>query len=89
MSDKISGEPKVGSRLDGSKQYNLVAFTQNTPRRKNPYPVSMKVGQIVERCPCSRTQRSQLKGQMRRLLKLGHEFSIYEDGERFVIRKDK
>jgi len=87
--ENLGAEPKVDSQLAGSKKYNFVAFTQTTPKRKNPYPVSMKVGQVVERCPCSRTQRSQLKGQMRRLLKLGYEFSIYEDRERVVIRKDK
>lgn len=69
--------------------YNFVKFTQVPPRRKNPYPVSMRVGELVDRCPCSASQRSQLKSQMNRLTRDGQEFSVHDDNERLVIRRDK
>lgn len=69
--------------------FNFVKFTETNMRKKNPYPVSMAVGEIVARHKCSQQQRSALKGQMRRLIKIGKEFSIHEDRDNFVIRRDK
>lgn len=82
----MSEKPYNFERFVG--KYRFEKFT-GTIRKKNPYPVSMKVGDVVERRPCSKAQRSALKSQMRRLIQVGKEFSIHEDSECFVIRRDR
>lgn len=58
--------------------------------RGKPRPYRMQVGDIVERCPCREIYRTDLKNDLRRLMEInGWEFSIYEDAEKFVIRRDK
>jgi hypothetical protein len=74
--------------MDEKEKFNFVKFT-GVQRKHNPYPVSMAVGEIVARYKCSNSQRSALRSQMRRLIKMGKEFSIHEDQDNFVIRRDK
>jgi len=66
-------------------------FQKFTGARK-PYcvrPNQMDVGQIVTRKP-SRSYKSSLKCAMRMAMRqLDMEFSIGEDGDSFVIRRDK
>jgi len=71
-----------------ANEYNFVKFTGTKRKKQNPYPVSMAVGQIVARYKCSNSQRNALKSQMRRLIKVGKSFSIHEDKDNFVIRRD-
>lgn len=67
--------------------YNFVKFED-----PNAYatPEKMRVGQIVVREPCMNCYRAQLKTAMRKMMRdKGMAFSIHEDKEKFVIRRDK
>jgi hypothetical protein len=67
--------------------YNFVRFENP---KSDARPEKMQVGQIVERRPCMNYYRAQLKTAMRKMIReKGMAFSIHEDEEKFVIRRDK
>lgn len=67
--------------------YNFVRFEDP---KADARPEKMRVGQIVVREPCMNYYRAQLKTAMRKMIReKGMAFSIHEDKEKFVIRRDK
>jgi len=67
--------------------YNFVKFDNPKPDAR---PEKMHVGQVVVREPCMNYYRGQLKTAMRKMIReKGMVFSIHEDKDKLVIRRDK
>jgi hypothetical protein len=72
-----------------SEGYNFVRF-EGQKANENAMPDKMQVGQVVKRKYCMSYYRSQLKSIMRKMMReKGMAFSIHEDEDNFVIRRDK